>query len=94
MREGVVEVWERGIYIKLSERKEVVSVLDGAIDSRTKKEEKKGAKKEEQRKSYVQQRRQGKISWVGHVFAKGKRVDESPFQLFKIYFPPLHNLIF
>ena len=51
MREGVVEVWERGIYIKLSERKEVVSVLDGAIDSRTKKEEKKGAKKEEQRKS-------------------------------------------
>ena len=30
----------------------------------------------------VQQRRQGKIIWVGHMFAKGKRVDESPFQLF------------
>ena len=48
---------------------------------RTKKEEKKGAKKEKQ-SVMVQQRKQGKIIWVGHMFAKGKRVDESPFQLF------------
>ena len=70
-------------------------VWDGAANSRTKKEEKKGAKKEEQRKcSSAQKRRQGKIIWVEHMFAKGKRVDESLFQLFKIYLPPLHNLIF
>ena len=41
-------------------------------------------KRKEQRKKnkesvMVQQRRQGMIIWVGHAFAKGKRVNESPF---------------
>jgi len=58
------------------------------------KRNKKEQRKKNKERVLVQQRSQGKIIWVGHVFTKGKRVDESPFQLFKIYFPPLHNLLF
>ena len=52
----------------VSVRKGGLLVWDGAADSRTKKEEKKGAKKEEQTKcSGVAKKRLGRMFWVGHV---------------------------
>ena len=53
------------------------------LPNRTKKEdEQKRAKKEEQRVFWYNQEKIREKSWVGHVLAKRKRVDGSPFRLF------------